>query len=98
MLRCFICLAMLGRCALIITPLAEVSIGLNGPPFRSLSGLRFQVSMWLGPPDIQSRMQLLGFLRTGAAALASRAPRSWTAGTAMALVARCPRKWRRDIP
>src|SRR4051794_29549113 len=73
-------------------------MGLNGPLFRSLSGFRFHVSMWLGPPAIQSRMQLLGRVRAGAAALASRAPRRWTAGRAMALVARCPRKWRRDIP
>ena len=45
-------------CSLILTPGAEVSIGLNGPPFFSLSGFRSQMSRWLGPPDIQRTMQL----------------------------------------
>ena len=39
-------------------------MGRNGPPFFSLSGLRSQMSRWLGPPDIQSTMQLLWFFRT----------------------------------
>ena len=97
MLRCCICLATLGRCSLISTPPAEVAIGLNGPPFFSLSGLRSQVSMWLGPPDIQSRMQLLFVLRSRWA-LASIAPKNCMAGTARVVVAMWPRKWRRDIP
>src|SRR3954452_9808174 len=96
-LRWCICLATLGRCSQLLTPLAEVWIGLNGPPFFSLSGLRFHVSMWLGPPPIHSRMQLLFFLRA-AAALASSEPRNWRAGRAIEVVARWPRKWRRDIP
>ena len=56
MFRWCICLATLGRCSVIFTPGAEVSIGLNGPPFFSLSGFRSQMSRWLGPPPIQSTM------------------------------------------
>src|SRR4051812_25647411 len=76
---------------------AEVAIGLNSPPFFSLSGFRSQVSMWLGPPPIQSTIRLLLFLRS-CCALASKAPASCIAGTAIAVVAMCPMKWRRDIP
>ena len=50
----------LGQMLADLDPGAEVSIGLNGPPFFSLSGLRSQMSMWLGPPAIQSTMQLVG--------------------------------------
>ncbi len=64
MFRCCICLATLGRCSQISTPgPAEVAIGWKSPPFFELSGCRLQVSSWLGPPPIQSRMQLLLVLR-----------------------------------
>ena len=95
--RWCICLATVGRCSLIWTPEAEVAIGLNGPPFLSDSGLRSQVSMWLGPPPIQSKIRLLFCLRS-CRALASSAPAKCRAGKASAVVAMCPRKWRRDIP
>ncbi len=51
----FITLATFGRCSLISTPSAAVLIGLNSPA-PLLSGLRSQVSLWLGPPSIHSRM------------------------------------------
>ena len=51
----FICLASLGRCSLIRMPGTAVSIALNGPPL-AWPGLRSKVSIWLGPPVIQSRM------------------------------------------
>ena len=57
-----------------------MAIGLNGPPFFSLSGFRSQVSMWLGPPPIQSMMQLCCRLRS-CWALASSAPRNCMAGS-----------------
>src|SRR6516162_5190933 len=91
-----ICLAIRGICSPILTPGADVSIGLNGPPFLSLSGLRSQISRWLGPPDIQSTMQLLFVLRT-CWALASSELKNWIAGTPSAVDARCPSQWRRLI-
>src|SRR5205809_3734341 len=48
-------LAILGRCSLILMPVTEVSISLNGPPL-AWPGLRSNVSIWLGPPFIHSRM------------------------------------------
>src|SRR5437763_1444432 len=54
-------LASFGRCSLTSTPGAEVLIGLNSPA-PLLSGLRSKVSLWLGPPSIHRRMQLLCFL------------------------------------
>ena len=53
--RCSIWPASLGRCSLIRRPGTAVSIALTGPPF-SWPGLRSKVSIWLGPPFIQSRM------------------------------------------
>src|SRR3954468_22787786 len=55
--------ATFGRCSLIWRPGTLVGIGLNSPA-PLLSGLRSKVSLWLGPPSIQSRMQLL-CLRAG---------------------------------
>ncbi len=85
--RWCICLATLGRCSVIFTPGAEVSIGLNGPPFFSLSGLRSQMSRWLGPPPIHSTMMLRLDLRR-LWALASRDEKNWTAGMPSAVEAR----------
>ena len=52
--------AILGRCSQICTPGILVLMGLNDPRIRSgWSGFISQVSMWLGPPVIQSRMTLL---------------------------------------
>src|SRR5271157_1771392 len=81
-------------CSQIFTPGAEVSIGRKGPPFFSLSGLRSQISRWLGPPDIQRTMQLRWFLRTWSA-LAFSEEKNCSAGTPSAVAVRCPRKWRR---
>src|SRR5437763_2222083 len=53
-------LASFGRCSLTSIPGAEVLIGLNSPA-PLLSGLRSNVSLWLGPPSIHRRMQLLCF-------------------------------------
>src|SRR5262249_8986053 len=51
----FISAATFGKCSLISTPSAAVLIGLNSPA-PLLSGLRSQVSLWLGPPSIQRRV------------------------------------------
>ena len=51
----FICLASLGRCSLIKMPGTAVSMALNSPPL-AWPGLGSKVSIWLGPPVIQSRM------------------------------------------
>src|SRR5262245_61002800 len=53
--QCSICFASFGRCSEISIPGTDVSIALYGPPF-SCPGLRSKVSIWLGPPDIHSRM------------------------------------------
>src|SRR5262245_32442890 len=50
------CLAIFGRCSLILMPATLVSISLKGPPL-AWSGFRSNVSMWEGPPFIHSRMQ-----------------------------------------
>src|SRR4051812_32506320 len=41
-------------------PGTDVGMGLNSPA-PLLSGLRSKVSLWLGPPSIHRRMQLLAF-------------------------------------
>ena len=52
--------ACFGRCSQMRTPGSLVGMTPNGPRFSSgRSGLGSQVSMWLGPPAIQSRMTLL---------------------------------------
>jgi len=53
---CCIILANFGRCSEIFTPGTAVSIGLIGPPFLC-PGFKSNVSIWLGPPVIQSSMQ-----------------------------------------
>ena len=89
-------MATLGRCSVIFTPGAEVAIGLNGPPFFSLSGFKSQMSRWLGPPPIQSTMQLrLVFLSCWAEA--SSDEKNWIAGMPSAVEARCPIQCRRVI-
>src|SRR5947209_19314757 len=50
-----VCWASLGRCSLISMPGTLVWIGLNSPA-PALCGLRSNVSLWLGPPSIHSRM------------------------------------------
>src|ERR1017187_8853175 len=89
-------LATLGRCSVIFTPGADVSIGLKGPPFFSLSGFKSQMSRWLGPPPIHSTMQLrLAFLSCWAEAWSDE--KNWIAGTPSAVEARCPIQCRRVI-
>src|SRR5215218_10202543 len=66
-----ISLAIFGRCSLICTPGTLVSIGLKVPAL-AVPGFRSNVSLWLGPPAIHSRMQDLVFLVWSAAPLASR--------------------------
>ena len=52
--------ACFGRCSQSKTPGSLVGMTPNGPRFWSgRSGLGSQVSMWLGPPAIQSRMTAL---------------------------------------
>ncbi len=66
---CFISLANFGKCSLMRMPGTDVSIGLNSPRTSAgASGLGSNVSMWLGPPAIQSRMHDLGRGPSGAAA------------------------------
>ncbi len=60
----FIWLASLGRCSLIMMPGTAVSMALNSPPL-AWPGLGSNVSVWLGPPVIQSRMH--DFRRRGSA-------------------------------
>jgi hypothetical protein len=65
--RCLAIAASFGRCSLIRIPGTAVSISLNGPPFL-WPGLRSQVSVWLGPPDIHRTMHARGGLAPAAAA------------------------------
>ena len=52
--------AIIGRCSQIFTPGIRVGMTLKGPRFWSgRSGLGSQVSIWLGPPAIHKRIQLL---------------------------------------
>src|SRR3984957_11281794 len=62
----FITWATLGKCSLIAISGALVLIGLKSPE-PLLSGLRSKVSLWLGPPSIQRRMQDLAVLLPAAA-------------------------------
>src|SRR5947209_2596813 len=48
-------LAIRGRCSLTLMPGTLVAISLYGPPL-AWPGLRSNVSIWLGPPFIHSRM------------------------------------------
>src|SRR5438874_2004108 len=65
--------AVFGRCSLISTPGALVLIGLKSPA-PLLCGLRSNVSLWLGPPAIQSMMQDLALVGGAPAA-------AWLAST-----------------
>src|SRR5688572_18811419 len=66
---CFMSFAKRGKCSLIRMPGMEVSMGRNSPRISAgASGLGSNVSMWLGPPAIQRRMQDLGRGPPGAAA------------------------------
>ena len=57
--------ASFGKCSLIRTPVAMVSIGLNSPRNSvGASGLGSNVSMWLGPPPSVIRIALVA-LRAG---------------------------------
>src|SRR5262249_31979451 len=65
--------AISGRCSENFAPLMRVSITLNSPPVF-VPGLGSNVSMWLGPPFIQRRMQDLprDFLPVAIACAAAR--------------------------
>src|ERR1700722_10770658 len=52
----FVQLAIRGRCSEIETPGVRVAMALNGPPC-AWPGFKSNVSVWLGPPFIQSRRQ-----------------------------------------
>src|SRR5262245_3052308 len=67
------CSARSGRCSENFAPLMRVSMALNSPPVF-VPGLGSNVSMWLGPPFIQRRMQALPrpFLPVIAACSAAR--------------------------
>src|SRR6202012_1734594 len=59
--------ASFGRCSLNRSPGTAVAVSLYGPPFL-WPGLRSQVSVWLGPPDIHRTMHaLVGFFSAAAA-------------------------------
>lgn len=52
--------ACFGRCSQMIVPGSFVCVTPNGPRFMyGRSGFGSQVSMWLGPPAIHSRITLL---------------------------------------
>src|SRR5262245_15355523 len=59
-----------GRFSPILTPVTEVAISFEGPPF-SWPGLRSNRSMVAGPPDIHNRMQERFRCCSGAAASAN---------------------------
>src|SRR5438132_6747517 len=70
----FICLAILGRCSLILMPGTAVAISLNGPPL-TVPGFKSNVSIWLGPPFIHRRMherRRCGLLAAAAARFSSQ--------------------------
>ena len=68
-----ICLADSGRCSLIWMPLTLVGIGLNSPRYSAgASGLRSQVSRWLGPPPFQIRMTEVSLVALPFAACSAR--------------------------
>src|SRR5262249_14505885 len=57
--------ASFGRFSLIRSPATAVSVSFEGPPFL-WPGLRSQVSVWLGPPDIHRTMHALAGSLAGA--------------------------------
>src|SRR5438876_3315562 len=70
----FMCLAILGRCSLILMPGTAVEISLNGPPLL-VPGFKSNVSIWLGPPFIHRRMherRRCGLLAAAAARFSSQ--------------------------
>src|SRR5215207_9344370 len=83
----FITPAIFGKCSLISTPEALVLIGLNSPA-PLLSGLRSNVSLWLGPPSIHRRMHDLAWplpLAAAAFAITGSQPDSAGANTPAAV-------------
>src|SRR3954453_2487151 len=82
--------ATLGRCSPIKIPGTPVWIGLNGPPL-AWPGFGSKGSIWLGPPDIQSRMHALR-RRGSAAVFAAR-----VSSQPEAEPARAPKEARRSI-
>src|SRR5437762_11005396 len=67
--RSLMAAASLVKCSLIRNPGTAVAISFEGPPFL-WPGLRSQVSVWLGPPDIHRTMHALaGFFPAAAASL-----------------------------
>src|SRR4051812_14069032 len=71
----FMSLDMFVQCSLISTPGALVLTGLKSPA-PLLPGLRSRVSLWLGPPSIQRRMQCLALALGLARASPARADRT----------------------
>src|SRR5262245_50615539 len=63
------------QCSLISMPAALVLVGLNSPA-PLLCGLRSSVSLWLGPPSIQRRMQCLALAFGLALVSAARADKT----------------------
>src|SRR5947209_5466540 len=70
----FMCLAILGRCSLILMLGTAVEISLKGPPL-TVPGFKSNVSIWLGPPFIHRRMherRRWGLLAAAAARFSSQ--------------------------
>ena len=92
----FICRASRGRCSLIRMPGTAVSIALNSPPL-AWPGLGSKVSIWLGPPVIQSRMHDLRRAGCPAASAASDSIQPEVEKPTTPAAASF-RAWRRDSP
>src|SRR5690348_15595118 len=75
MAACSICRANRGKCSLIWMPGTEVGIGLNSPA-SFVPGFMSNVSFWLGPPAIHSKMHVLCLTpdSAGSAAIRSSQP------------------------
>src|SRR6185312_8071039 len=86
--------ASFGKCSAMRMPGVLVSMPLMGPPL-SVPGLGSKVSIWLGPPFIQSRMQARGGLADPCVAARARLPNHPDIVTA-ALAAPVRRNARRD--
>ncbi len=92
----FIWRASRGRCSLIRIPGTAVSIALNSPPL-AWPGLGSKVSIWLGPPVIQSRMHDLRRDGCPAASAASDSIQPEVEKPTTPAAASF-RAWRRDSP
>src|SRR5688572_1287170 len=91
--------AQLGRCSPIIVPGTLVRIGLYGPRISSgASGLRSHMSMVLGPPSRNRKMQAFAFAGVSAAAVACQWSNCGRLRPASIPVAPTRRACRRVIP